>query len=280
MAQPAIDPTFYRTAAEAAAAPGEELAYVVAFDRAAQQHDAMTVIDVNPESETYGRVVGWTDVPGRGDELHHFGWNACSSAIKHEGHDIEGLARRYLLVPGLRSSNVYVLDTGPDSAPAGAGQDDRRRDAVRQGRLLAPAHAALRPRRRGGSAIVVCHGLPRRLAPLNAVRAHQPLDAIATDLDSLAAQRLPRAPVAAGVVVGRVQALDALKQPRLADGACGALAGWRVGSRQTSTRPGPADRLDAEEAAVLVDEAAHFGQSASSSEHRRGLEISFARLSS
>jgi hypothetical protein len=42
MAQPTIDPTFYRTAAEAAAAPGEQLAYVVAFDRAAQKNDAMT----------------------------------------------------------------------------------------------------------------------------------------------------------------------------------------------------------------------------------------------
>ena len=27
---------------------------------------------------------------------------------------MEGLARRYLLVPGLRSSNIYVFDTGPD----------------------------------------------------------------------------------------------------------------------------------------------------------------------
>lgn len=57
MAHPSIDPTFYRTAAEAAAAPGEQLAYVVAFDRAAQKHDAMTVIDVNPASDSYGRVV-------------------------------------------------------------------------------------------------------------------------------------------------------------------------------------------------------------------------------
>jgi methanethiol oxidase len=114
MTQPTTDPTFYRTAAEAAAAPGEQLAYVVAFDRSAQKSDAMTVIDVNPASDSYGRVVGWTDVPGRGDELHHFGWNACSSALKHEGHDMEGLARRYLLVPGLRSSNIHVFDTGPD----------------------------------------------------------------------------------------------------------------------------------------------------------------------
>ena len=63
MAQPTIDPTFYRTAAEAAAAPGEQLAYVVAFDRAAQKSDAMTVIDVNPASDTFGRVVGWTTSP-------------------------------------------------------------------------------------------------------------------------------------------------------------------------------------------------------------------------
>ncbi len=114
MAQSTIDPTFYRTAAEAAAAPREELAYVAAFDRAGEQSDAMTVVDVNPDSEAYGKVVGWTDIPGLGHELHHFGWNACSSALKHEGHDMEGLARRYLLVPGLRSSSIHVLDTAPD----------------------------------------------------------------------------------------------------------------------------------------------------------------------
>jgi selenium-binding protein 1 len=58
--------------------------------------------------------VGWADLPTRGDELHHFGWNACSSALKHEGHDMNGLERRYLLLPGLRSSNVHVYDTQPD----------------------------------------------------------------------------------------------------------------------------------------------------------------------
>ena len=109
-----MDPTFYRNPAEAAAAPAEQLAYVVAFDRSAGRSDALTVVDVDPESDSYGQVVGWTDVPNLGDELHHFGWNACSSALKHEGHDISGLARRYLLVPGLRSSNVYVFDTQPD----------------------------------------------------------------------------------------------------------------------------------------------------------------------
>ena len=108
------DPTFYRSAAEAAAAPRERLAYVVAFDRAAERPDALTVVDVDEESATYGQLVGWADLPTRGDELHHFGWNACSSALKHEGHDMHGLERRYLLLPGLRSSNVHVYDTQPD----------------------------------------------------------------------------------------------------------------------------------------------------------------------
>nr|WP_205719418.1 selenium-binding protein SBP56-related protein [Actinomadura geliboluensis] len=39
-------------------------------------------------------------------ELHHFGWNARSSAFAYAGHHTEGPERRYLLPPGLRSSNV------------------------------------------------------------------------------------------------------------------------------------------------------------------------------
>jgi selenium-binding protein 1 len=109
-----LDPTFYRSAGEAIAAPAERLAYVVAFDRAGAQPDALSVVDTDPESESFGRVVGWADLPTRGDELHHFGWNACSSAFAHAGHHTEGLRRRYLLLPGLRSSNIHVYDTYPD----------------------------------------------------------------------------------------------------------------------------------------------------------------------
>ena len=113
---PQSDPTFYRSAAEAAAAPVEKLAYLVAFDREGSRADALSVIDVDASSSEYGKVVGWTELPSRGDELHHFGWNACSSALMHEGHDMgaDGLQRRYLLLPGIRSSRVTVLDTQPD----------------------------------------------------------------------------------------------------------------------------------------------------------------------
>src|SRR5678815_4507277 len=76
----------------------------------------MAVIDVDCSSDTYGKVVGLTELPTAGNELHHFGWNACSSALCHQGHNGHGqpLERRYLIVPGLRSSRTYVLDTKPD----------------------------------------------------------------------------------------------------------------------------------------------------------------------
>jgi selenium-binding protein 1 len=112
------DPTFYRSPAEAIAAPPEQLAYVAAFDPTGQSNDAMTVVDCDPSSPGYGQVVGWSELPTAGNELHHFGWNACSSALCHAGHGDHGhgvpLERRYLIVPGMRSSRTYVLDTKPD----------------------------------------------------------------------------------------------------------------------------------------------------------------------
>jgi selenium-binding protein 1 len=110
------DPSFYRTPADAIAAPPERLAYVAAFDPAGQVKDAIAVLDTDPASPGYGRIVGWSELPTAGNELHHFGWNACSSALCHQGHAHHGapLERRYLIVPGLRSSRTYVLDTKPD----------------------------------------------------------------------------------------------------------------------------------------------------------------------
>ncbi|HWD43204.1 MAG TPA: selenium-binding protein SBP56-related protein [Actinomycetota bacterium] len=110
------DPTFYRTPGEAIAAPPERLAYVAAYDPAGRAKDAMTVLDCDPASPDYGKVVGWSELPTAGNELHHFGWNACSSALCHQGHGDHGqpLERRYLIVPGIRSSRTYVLDTKPD----------------------------------------------------------------------------------------------------------------------------------------------------------------------
>ena len=116
------DPTFYRSPGAAMAAAPESLAYVAAFDPAGRAKDAMTVVDCDPASSTYGTVVGWTELPTTGNELHHFGWNACSSALCHPGHGEHeshqgheaALERRYLVVPGIRSSRTYIVDTKPD----------------------------------------------------------------------------------------------------------------------------------------------------------------------
>ncbi|MBK9713121.1 MAG: selenium-binding family protein [Kouleothrix sp.] len=112
------DRTFYPTPKMAMAAPREELAYVAVIDpdfsgNGSRRPDALAVMDVNPQSASYGQVVGRLDFPYVGDELHHFGWNACSAALcptMPHPH----LERRYLLVPGLRSSRIYVVDTKPD----------------------------------------------------------------------------------------------------------------------------------------------------------------------
>ncbi len=60
--------------------PTRDARHVAAFDRTGQQPDAIAVVDTDPDSAAYGEVVGWTDLPHTGDELHHFGWNACDAS--------------------------------------------------------------------------------------------------------------------------------------------------------------------------------------------------------
>jgi selenium-binding protein 1 len=92
----------------------EELAYVAVLNTSGNgTPDALCVLDTDPASSTYAQVVGRLDMPNAGDELHHFGWNACSSALcPYAPHP--HVERRYLLVPGLRSSRIHIIDTKPD----------------------------------------------------------------------------------------------------------------------------------------------------------------------
>jgi selenium-binding protein 1 len=91
------------------AAP-EKLAYVAAFDPERKVPDALSVVDVDPSSSRYSKIIGSTAMPNVGDELHHFGWNACSSCLCPNAPHPH-VERRYLVVPGLRSSRVHILDT-------------------------------------------------------------------------------------------------------------------------------------------------------------------------
>jgi selenium-binding protein 1 len=111
------DPTFYASPKLAGAAAPEKFAYTLLLSPDFSQPDALAVIDVDPESNDYGKIVHTVTMPNKGDEFHHFGWNACSSSLSPlTGHAF--LERRYLLIPGLRSSRIYVIDTKPSPTQA------------------------------------------------------------------------------------------------------------------------------------------------------------------
>jgi selenium-binding protein 1 len=107
------DPTFYASPKLAGEAPPEELAYVALIDPTRERPDALGVVDVRSDSVSYGSLVGRVDMPGAGDELHHFGWNACSSHLcPYAPH--AHVERRYLVVPGIHTSQIHIVDTKPD----------------------------------------------------------------------------------------------------------------------------------------------------------------------
>src|SRR4051794_20122868 len=95
--------------------------------------------------------------------------------------------------------------------------------------------------------------LPAPFRPLDPVSAHQPLDPATADLLAFPHKRLPHPTGAVGVVVGSVQLADPAEQPLVLEPASrepttGALV---VAGRRHAQ--GPADRLDPEAHAVLID---------------------------
>jgi selenium-binding protein 1 len=101
--------SFLASPAEAAHAPREEFVYVACLHEGTDVDapDYLAVVDVDPGSDAYSRVVHETPMPNVGDELHHFGWNRCSSAC-------HGPDRSHLIVPGFRSSRVHVVNVADD----------------------------------------------------------------------------------------------------------------------------------------------------------------------
>ncbi len=108
------DPTFYPSPKMAMQAPAEKVAFVAMLNANKDgKPDALGVVDLNVESSGYGQIVGRVDMPNAGDELHHFGWNACSACLcPYAPHP--HVERRYLIVPGIRSSRIHIIDTKPD----------------------------------------------------------------------------------------------------------------------------------------------------------------------
>ena len=97
----------YASPAEAMASPREREMFVTALRVGIDDTlpDYLAVVDVDPASPTYSQVVQRVEMPTPGDELHHFGWNACSSCHGDEKH-----MRRYLVVPGFTSGRIHIID--------------------------------------------------------------------------------------------------------------------------------------------------------------------------
>src|SRR3954451_21290731 len=107
------DQTFYPSPKMAMQASPETTAFVAMLDPTRATPDALAVVDVERGSKTYGQMVGRVEMPNRGDELHHFGWNACISCLcPYSPHP--HMERRYLVVPGMRSSRIHIIDTKPE----------------------------------------------------------------------------------------------------------------------------------------------------------------------
>ena len=55
------------------------------------------------------KVIHRMHLPYVGDEVHHTGWNACSSCFDNPNRN-----RNRLIMPGLLSSRIYAVDVATD----------------------------------------------------------------------------------------------------------------------------------------------------------------------
>ncbi|MFN6560701.1 MAG: selenium-binding family protein [Nostoc sp. ChiSLP01] len=104
----------YASPEAASKAETEKVLYAIALytGTGIEEPDYLATVDVDPNSPTYSQVIHRLSMPYIGDELHHFGWNACSSC-----HDDASKSRRFTVIPGQRSSRIYIVDTADTKAP-------------------------------------------------------------------------------------------------------------------------------------------------------------------
>ena len=96
--------SLYSSPEEAMAAPPEEFLYLAGLHTGTgvEKPDFLAVVDAE-----HGDVTHELPMPNVGDELHHFGWNRCSSAC-------HGPDRSHLIVPGFGSSRIHVVNVADD----------------------------------------------------------------------------------------------------------------------------------------------------------------------
>ncbi|XP_067001027.2 methanethiol oxidase [Anabrus simplex] len=92
--------------------PRERIVYITCIQpdpENSKKPDYLVTVDVDPESADYCKVIHRLPMKAIGDELHHSGWNVCSSC-----YDDKDKKRDKLVLPCMGSSRVYIVDTGSD----------------------------------------------------------------------------------------------------------------------------------------------------------------------
>ncbi|KAH9409076.1 hypothetical protein TYRP_011351 [Tyrophagus putrescentiae] len=105
----ASGPGYSSPAAALASGPRETVLFVTCVRPHQRAPDYLATVDVDPGSPTYGTVVGRTEMTAIGDEVHHSGWNTCSSC-----HSDGSKCRNRLILPCLNSDRVYVVAIDKD----------------------------------------------------------------------------------------------------------------------------------------------------------------------
>ncbi|XP_020297393.1 selenium-binding protein 1-A-like isoform X3 [Pseudomyrmex gracilis] len=89
----------------------EKLMYVIGIHTDSKKTDVLCTVDVDPDSPTYCQIIHKLRMLAVGDELHHSGWNICSSC---HGSSCK---RDTLVLPCLMSDRIYFIDTSEEKVP-------------------------------------------------------------------------------------------------------------------------------------------------------------------
>ncbi|XP_051173557.1 methanethiol oxidase [Leptopilina boulardi] len=91
--------------------PREKLMYTVCIHTNPAKEDVLCTVDIDPESPTFCQIIHKLRMKYVGDEIHHCGWNICSSC-----HDVPK-KRDTLVLPCLNSDRIYFVDVSNEREP-------------------------------------------------------------------------------------------------------------------------------------------------------------------
>lgn len=102
----------YPTPLAAMYGPREKTIWLPCIQTSEGKPDYLATVDVDPESSDYCKVIHRLFMPYANDELHHMGWNTCSSC-----YGDPSCVRDKLIAPSLGSGRIYIVDVAQPKRP-------------------------------------------------------------------------------------------------------------------------------------------------------------------